>query len=160
MPHLRSVSLRHGRRRPPQRFPFSVPIIRELPVLPLSPTVTFLVGENGSGKSTLLEGIAAAANLPAVGSESVELDATLEAQRTLGQRAVKLVWNQRVRRGFFLRAEDFFGFTKALSKLRAELLERARRASTSRWRIGRRTRAGSPRVRSRRRSPTWSGATA
>jgi predicted ATPase len=128
MPHLRSVSLRPSALAGAntQRFPFTVPIIRELPELPLSPTVTFLVGENGSGKSTLLEGIAASANLPVVGSESVDLDATLDAQRKLGS-SLKLVWNSRVRRGFFLRAEDFFGFTKALSKMRTELLEQLAR---------------------------------
>jgi predicted ATPase len=126
MPHLRSVSLRGQALDDAPRFPFSVPIIRELPELRLSPTVTFLVGENGSGKSTLLEGLAAAANLPTVGSESVDLDATLDAQRTLGS-ALKLVWNNRVRRGFFLRAEDFFGFTKSLAKMRADLLEQIAR---------------------------------
>lgn len=123
MPHLRSLSLRAPvlETTASQRFPFNLPIIRRLPTVTVSPTVTFLVGENGSGKSTLLEGLAAAAKLPTVGSESVERDETLEAQRALG-RALSLVWNRRVRRGFFLRAEDFFGFTKALAKLRAELL--------------------------------------
>jgi predicted ATPase len=123
MPHLRSIALREPRTDDAQaRFPFSVPIIRHLPELPLSPTVTFLVGENGSGKSTLLEGLAAATQLPTVGSESVDVDATLDAQRRLG-RSLKLVWNRRVRRGFFLRAEDFFGYAKALSKLRAQMIE-------------------------------------
>jgi predicted ATPase len=124
MPHLRSLSLRPSTRTDQESrpFPFSVPIIRDLPDLTLSPTVTFFVGENGSGKSTLLEGIAAAAHLPTVGSDSVELDPTLEAQRTLGS-ALQLVWSRRARRGFFLRAEDFFGFTKSLAKMRAELLE-------------------------------------
>jgi predicted ATPase len=103
-----------------QRFPFDVPVIRDLPRIEVSPTVTFLVGENGSGKSTLLEGLAAAAALPTIGSVSVDRDATLGAQRALGD-ALSLVWNRRVRRGFFLRAEDFFGFTKALSRMRAEL---------------------------------------
>ncbi|MGH9884717.1 MAG: AAA family ATPase [bacterium] len=120
MSHLRTVRLR-GIADPSLGFPFTVPIIRQLEPLEIGPTVTFLVGENGSGKSTLLEGIAAAANLPVVGSESVDLDATLGPQRELGQ-ALSLVWNRRVRRGFFLRAEDFFGFTKSLSRLRAELL--------------------------------------
>lgn len=124
MPHLRSVSLRGEPTN--DRFPYSVPIIRQMPELAVSPTVTFLVGENGSGKSTLLEGIAAAAQLPTVGSESVDRDPTLEAQRQLG-RDLKLSWNKRVRRGFFLRAEDFFGFTKALSKLRADMLEQLAR---------------------------------
>ncbi len=120
MPHLRSLSLRPTAN---ESFPFSVPIIRALGTIELSPSVTFLVGENGSGKSTLLEGIAVAANLPTVGSASVDRDDTLEAQRTLGA-ALALAWNKRVRRGFFLRAEDFFGFAKELSKMRSEMLQR------------------------------------
>ena len=121
MPHLRSVEPRSVASTEAERFPFSVPVIRTLPRLALEQSVTFLVGENGSGKSTLLEGIAAAAKLPAVASQAVEHDDTLAAQRALG-RALKLVWARRTFRGFFLRAEDFFGFTKQLSKMRAEFL--------------------------------------
>src|ERR1043166_4061799 len=121
MPHLRSIEARHPLGA--ERFPFNVPVIRNLGELRLSATVTFLVGENGSGKSTLLEGVAAAAWLPTIGSESIGEDPTLAAQRELGQ-ALKLVWNQRVRRGFFLRAEDFFGYAKSLSKLRGDLQQR------------------------------------
>jgi predicted ATPase len=106
-----------------RRFPFSVPAIRSLEALDLDVPVTFFVGENGSGKSTLLEGIAAAARLPAVGSEEVPSDGTLAAQRALGA-ALQLVWSRRTSRGFFLRAEDFFGFTKRLAIMRAELLAR------------------------------------
>jgi predicted ATPase len=98
-----------------------VPAIRTLEGLPLERPVTFFVGENGSGKSTLLEGIAAAARLPTVGSAEVQHDDTLEAQRRLGK-ALRLSWAKRTTRGFFLRAEDFFGFTKRLARLRAELL--------------------------------------
>lgn len=119
MPHLRSVAPCGDLSG--DRFPFNVPVIRNLRPLELSKTVTFLVGENGSGKSTLLEGVAAAAHLPTVGSEMVEDDPTLAAQRQLGE-ALRLTWNHRVRRGFYLRAEDFFGFTKYLSRLRSELL--------------------------------------
>jgi len=85
--------------------------------------VTFFVGENGSGKSTLLEGLALAAGLPTVGSTDTGRDPTLDAQRAFG-RALKLVWNQRATRGFFLRAEDFFGFTKQLAQMRGEMLQR------------------------------------
>ena len=85
--------------------------------------VTFFVGENGSGKSTLLEAIAAAARLPAVGSEDLDADDTLDAQRALAG-ALQLVWGRRTSRGFFLRAEDFFGFAKRLSAMRSELLAR------------------------------------
>jgi predicted ATPase len=105
------------------RFPFSVPVIRTLYRLRFDTAVTFFVGENGSGKSTLLEGIAAAARLPAIGSADLDADATLDAQRELAG-ALKLVWTRKTPRGFFLRAEDFFGFAKRQSAMRSELLQR------------------------------------
>ena len=120
-PFLRAVQRRPG--ADGERFPFTVPAIRSLETLDLSASVTFFVGENGSGKSTLLEAIAAAARLPAVGSEDVETDDSLAEQRLLGD-TLRLVWSRRARRGFFLRAEDFFGYTKRLAVLRAELLAR------------------------------------
>jgi len=121
MSHLRSIELREIPDGADGAFPFSVPIIRALGRLDFGQAVTFLVGENGSGKSTLLEGIAAAAKLPTIGSQSIDRDETLASQRLLA-RSLSFVWNRNVKRGFFLRAEDFFGFTKELSKLRAEML--------------------------------------
>lgn len=131
MPHLRSASLSLAPRSvgavgTTAAFPFSVPAIRSLGELDLSGRVTFFVGENGSGKSTLLEGIALKADLPTVGSTGAADDATLAAQRALGK-ALKLSWAKRVRRGFFLRAEDFFGFTRQLARTRAEMLEEVAR---------------------------------
>jgi predicted ATPase len=105
------------------RFPFSIPAIRTLTTLSLDSPVTYFVGENGSGKSTLLEAIAIAARLPTVGSAQPDEDRTLESQRTLA-RALTLSWRKRTHRGFFLRAEDFFGFAKALAEQRVELLKR------------------------------------
>jgi len=116
--HLASVSRRGGEH---DAFPFTVPAIRTLDGLALDRSVTFFVGENGSGKSTLLEGIATAARLPTVGSAEVQHDDWLEAQRRLGK-ALRLSWAKRTARGFFLRAEDFFGFLKRISRLRAELV--------------------------------------
>jgi predicted ATPase len=119
--HLRSVRVRRPADAPASRFPFDIPAVRELGTLAFDSPVTFLVGENGSGKSTVLEAIAAATGLPAVGSAGTDRDETLAPQRALG-RALALTWNRRVRRGFFLRAEDFFGFAKRLSQLEAELI--------------------------------------
>ena len=120
-PFLRAIS-RRGE-GDATHFPFTVPVIRTLETLAFPTAVTFFVGENGSGKSTLLEGIAAAARLPAVGSSDLDADATLGAQRELG-RALRLVWTRKTSRGFFLRAEDFFGFAKRLSAMRSEFVER------------------------------------
>jgi predicted ATPase len=120
MAHLRSVTIR---KQPSSAFPFNVPAVRTMPELSFDTSVTFFVGENGSGKSTLLEGIAVSAGLPTVGSSEVADDWTLAAQGALA-RALKLVWNRRAKKGFFLRAEDFFGFTKQLAQMRADMQQR------------------------------------
>jgi predicted ATPase len=121
--HLRSIKKAAPTADQAERFPFSVPVVRALEELSFDAPVTFFVGENGSGKSTILEAIAAAAGLPAVGAAGIGQDETLATQRELA-RALRLSWRRRVRRGFFLRAEDFFGFTKTLAKMRAEFLTR------------------------------------
>ena len=121
MIHLRSIALPSGKRG--TGFPFSVPAISTLPDVEFDAPVTFFVGENGSGKSTLLESLAIATNLPAVGSTSTRDDETLAPQRALAA-ALRLAWTQRTRRGFFLRAEDFFGFAKSLSRMRDEMQQR------------------------------------
>ncbi len=131
LPPLRSISLqlRDGCAR--DRYPFSIPALRSLETLDLARPVTFLVGENGSGKSTFLEALAWAIEAVTVGSERLDEDPTLEAVRPLG-RALRPVWNRRVRRGFFLRAEDFFGFVKRTNRERATLEAQARRVRAER----------------------------
>lgn len=121
MIHLRSISLPPAHRE--QRFPFSVPAVNSLTMLSFDTPVTFFVGENGSGKSTVLEAIAIATRLPAVASASPDADPTLAAQKTLAS-ALRLAWDHRTRKGFFLRAEDFFGFARSLSRLRDEMRDR------------------------------------
>jgi predicted ATPase len=118
--HLRAVSTRN---LPPAEhgFPYSVPIIRSLETLEFPASVTLFVGENGSGKSTLLEALACAVDSIVVGSADLRRDPTLAGIRKLSQ-YFRLTWEKkRVRKGFFLRAEDFFGFAKRMAQLRAEL---------------------------------------
>ena len=128
MPHLVRIALKP---RPPggrpsggddamDSFPFSVPAIRTLPELRLDTAVTFFVGENGTGKSTLLEAIAAAAGLPTVGSDDIAYDRTLGPQRELA-RELRLSWAPKSKRGFYLRAEDFFGYLKRQARNEARM---------------------------------------
>ncbi|MCU0489085.1 MAG: AAA family ATPase [Anaerolineales bacterium] len=105
---------------PQAGFPFNVPVIQALDRLEFTSPVTFLVGENGSGKSTLLEAIACAANSIVVGSEDLSRDQTLTAVRRLAFH-LRLAWTKRTRKGFFLRAEDFFGYTRRMAELQHEL---------------------------------------
>ena len=86
--------------------------------------VTFFVGENGSGKSTILEAIAAGIDLPAVGGQAIAYDETLDSMRTLSSH-MKLIWNRKTYRGFFMRSEDFFNFTRRVYNLTKELAEEA-----------------------------------
>lgn len=123
MVHLAAVARKRTGGKADTTFPFSVPVIRSLEHIAFETPVTFFVGENGSGKSTLLEGIAGAAGLPAVGTDSVQNDATLGAQRVLA-RALLLSWTRRTHRGFFLRSEDFFGFARRVGQLRADMEQR------------------------------------
>jgi predicted ATPase len=105
-------------------FPFGVPAIRSSLDAPMQfdVPVTFLVGENGSGKSTFLEGIACAVALPGIGADDPHTDPTLVYGRELAERC-KLRWKLRhPHRGYFFRAEDFFGFTRRMDRLKAELL--------------------------------------
>lgn len=119
--HLRA--LQRGRDDwPHDRFPFSLPILRDFTSLEFRASLTFLVGDNGSGKSTILEALACIVGLPTVGSAPVHSDPTLQHIQELADR-LKTVWNRRTRVGFFLRAEDFFGYVKRLSALNEELVE-------------------------------------
>jgi len=102
-------------------FPFNIPAISKFTELELSAPVTFLVGENGSGKSTFIEALALAVGANTIGSEDVGQDGTLTAVRQLANK-LRLSWRARTRNGFFLRAEDFFGYVKRLALMEAELL--------------------------------------
>ncbi len=126
MTHLARIALKSEVfSEKPSVFPFALPIFRQFSPLDLAP-VSFFVGENGSGKSTLLEAIAAAANLPAIGANDVEQDETLESARILGD-CLRLGWKKRTHRGFFLRAEDFFGFSRRVNALQGDLAAQATR---------------------------------
>jgi predicted ATPase len=120
MLHLKSISINELPDQATQEFPFNLPVIQSLQELTFTSPVTFFVGENGSGKSTLLEAIACAVGAITVGGENVRTDKTLIAVRRLAQ-WFKLAWHKRTHRGFFLRAEDFFGYARRLNQMREEL---------------------------------------
>jgi predicted ATPase len=101
-------------------YPFSLPAIRNLDVLPLHRAVTLLVGENGSGKSTLLEAIAVAAGFNAEGGTKNFRFGTRSSHSPLYEylRLVKGV--RRPKDGFFLRAESFFNVATEIERLDSE----------------------------------------
>jgi predicted ATPase len=119
MLHIREIQLRDGETRPAD-FPFNLPVISSWQPLALEAPVTLLVGENGSGKSTVIEALACAAEVITVGSGAAHRDPSLAHVQDLAK-WFKLVWNKRVRKGFFLRAEDFFGYVKRQAQTKIEM---------------------------------------
>lgn len=120
MLQLKSIT-RPAHKAFPDGFPFSVPVIQAIDTLEFTHDVTFFVGENGSGKSTLLEAIACAASLPTIGSDNVSSDPTLKEMRALAK-LFQWSWAKKLHRGFFMRSEDFFGFARRISEIKADLL--------------------------------------
>ena len=118
-PLLRAVVVREDVRQP-DRWPWSVPVLRSLERLELHPGVTFLVGENGTGKSTLVEGIAVAAGFPPEGGSLGFGAHTREEVAALAD-GLRLDGSyRRPRTGFFLRAESFFNVATEIDRLEAE----------------------------------------
>ena len=101
-------------------FPFNLSFIQQLTYLEFSSPVTILVGENGSGKSTFLEALACSTRLPTIGSINAFQDPTLVPVQKLST-YLNLTWKKRTRKGFFLRAEDFFGFAKKMKIIEQDL---------------------------------------
>jgi predicted ATPase len=120
MIHLKSVTVREFHARDVESFPFSLELVKSLRGIEFSAPVTFFVGENGSGKSTIIETLACAVESITVGSESIKTDKSLAPLRKLAQ-YFRLSWQKRTRKGFFLRAEDFFGYAKRMRQTQDEL---------------------------------------
>ena len=122
-PQVSSVRLARPPTGEADVFPYGLSALTGLTELSFPSPVSVFVGENGSGKSTLLEAIALSARLPTIGSVEASADESLEHQRRLAG-LLTLVWRQRTHRGFFLRAEDFFGFTRRLETVKQEMEDR------------------------------------
>lgn len=131
MIHLKSITLREWSEREAASFPFALGIVQSLKEIEFNSSVTFFVGENGSGKSTIMEALACAIGSVTVGSESVKTDPSLTSVRKLSQ-YFRLSWLKRTHKGFFLRAEDFFGYAKKMrqsqEQLQLEMVELEREA--------------------------------
>lgn len=107
------------------KYPFNIPLFKNFNSLELKTPVTIFVGENGTGKSTLLEGIAAGVGSITIGEESIDYDKSLKSARDLS-RYLKLSWNIKTKKGFFLRAEDFISYSKRITAMKSELEEELR----------------------------------
>jgi predicted ATPase len=111
------VKLRRDKIAAFDKYPFSLPAVRNLDELELHPAVTFLVGENGSGKSTLVEALAIAWGFnPEGGTKNFRFQT--RGSHSVLHEYLRLVKSpQRARDGFFLRAESFFNVASEIERL-------------------------------------------
>jgi len=116
---LKKVTLLRDRVQDWNEYPFCVPVIRSLEELALRGRVCFFTGENGTGKSTLLEAIAAHYGFgPEGGNRNLKANTT-EFNRSTDPltRALRLSFDIRTGKGYFLRAESFFNTATLIDQL-------------------------------------------
>ncbi len=102
------------------RYPFNLPVVRNLDELTFHPKVTFLVGENGSGKSTLIEALAVAWGFNAEGgSKNFRFD-TRASHSELHRFVRPIRSTKRAKDGYFLRAESYFNVATQIEDLDRE----------------------------------------
>lgn len=103
------------------RYPFSLPIIRNLHEIVFPTQVTFFVGENGTGKSTILESIAHHAGFgPEGGSKHIQFKTSRESTYTPAEQLadqLTLSWRVKPKNGYFFRAESFFNVANYLDSI-------------------------------------------
>lgn len=121
-PVLKTITLQRDRVQDWEKYPFSVPAIRNLAQLTLKRRVCFFAGENGTGKSTLLEAIAAHYGFgPEGGTRNFYNDST-ESNHAIDPlvKTLRLSFDKRTGAGFFLRAESFFNTASYIDQLDRE----------------------------------------
>lgn len=105
-------------------FPFNLPFIQNFEPLEFKTPITLFVGENGTGKSTLLESLAAKIGSITIGQQNIQTDPTLANARMLADK-LQLSWTKKTGRGFFMRAEDVFNYTRSMNELGKDLEDTA-----------------------------------
>lgn len=118
--YISRVSLRRDIVESFDRYPFSLPAIKNFEYVDLHHKITYFVGENGSGKSTLLEAIAVAMGFNAEGGTKNFSFGTRRSHSVLDEYLRIAKGIRRPRDGFFLRAESFFNVATEIEKLDEE----------------------------------------
>ena len=118
--YIRDVKMNKNKVSSYDEYPFCLPAIKELDVLELHPSVTFIIGENGSGKSTLLEAIAVNYGFNPEGGTKNFNFSTNYTHSSL-HKYIKLTKGIKMpETGYFLRAESFYNVASNIDKLDSE----------------------------------------
>ncbi|OCA85750.1 AAA family ATPase [Bacillus sp. FJAT-27225] len=117
--YIRKIELKAEEAHRQDRFPFTLPIIRNLKEITFDSSVTYIVGENGMGKSTLLEGIAVAYGFNPEGGTTNFNFSNYDSHSDLHHflRLVKGAY--RPSDNFFFRAETFYNLATNIDEIDA-----------------------------------------
>lgn len=122
-PCLKEILLARNQVKDWSIYPFNVPAISKLRGLKITQKVCFFVGENGTGKSTLLEATAEHCGYSKEGGSQnyIYKDNINQANAACKlSDYLTLSWTQKIKKGFFLRAESFFNVATYLDSLQKD----------------------------------------
>ncbi len=102
---------------PDDKYPFNIPVIKNLKELEFKSSVTYIIGENGSGKSTLLEAIAVKMGMNAEGGGRNFNFSTNETHSELHESLKIVKTPYRLYDCYFYRAESFYNAISYLESL-------------------------------------------
>lgn len=114
---IRGIELRRDKIDSFSKYPFCIPVIKNLNYLNLHPNVTFIVGENGSGKSTILESIAVAYGFNPEGGTKNFNFSSVDTHSSLHNYIKIIKGVRKPKDGFFLRAESFYNIESTIDEL-------------------------------------------
>lgn len=105
------------------KYPYTLPVIRNLQAIAFRKPVTFLVAENGLGKSTLLEAIAVKYGFnPEGGSRNFHFS-TYNSHAELHENVRITKSRYRPEDGFFFRAESFYNVATEIENIKDGILK-------------------------------------
>lgn len=120
-PYLDTIQVNLDETVDTTKYPYTIPLIRNLKTIQLPTQVTFFIGENGSGKSTLLEAIAHEAGFGSEGgSKNIQFKTSAQEHYTGPEslaNQIRLSWRKKPRNGYFFRAESFYNVANYLETL-------------------------------------------
>lgn len=99
-------------------FPYNLPLFCKETTIEFKTPITFIVGKNGVGKSTFLESLAGAIGFNQMGGNANHNYGSTEQYDI--EEILKLQWNIKTKKGFFLRAESFYNFSNYIDNLMDE----------------------------------------